>query len=165
MLIEFLPPSPKAGIQEHVSRETAAALFAAGFAKAVQMRDEDRIPSKDDVIPPKPPRGWEAGFFMWGAEKVLSIIFHDGQGGKMVYDGPPAPSRRWSAAEQRHVMVPADCPAEVIAQFHTLAGNEKEAAAAREKAERETRRNAEEAVARNKPGRYDAQVLAARLSR
>jgi hypothetical protein len=45
MYIEYLPPSPKAPAQEHVSREIGGPLVAAGFAKEVQP------PTK----PPKPP--------------------------------------------------------------------------------------------------------------
>jgi hypothetical protein len=41
MFVEYLNPSPKAGIREHVSREVAAALIAAGFARAAKMSDED----------------------------------------------------------------------------------------------------------------------------
>jgi hypothetical protein len=42
MLIEYCHPSPKAGIQEHQSREVAAALIAAGFAREVPLTDEKR---------------------------------------------------------------------------------------------------------------------------
>jgi hypothetical protein len=169
MFIEFLPPSPKAGIKEHVSIETGKALIAAGFARLTRVSDADHVPDKDDVIPPKPPRGWETGFITWGDERKLVIIFHDGQGGRMVYDGPPV-EKRWVDARENgrlghYVNVAIECPADVIAQFHTLAGNHKEAVIAREKAEREALQNAREAADRNKHGRFDAQVLAARLSK
>jgi len=36
MFVEFLAPSPKAGIQEHVAREVGASLIVAGFAKEVE---------------------------------------------------------------------------------------------------------------------------------
>jgi hypothetical protein len=34
--IQFLPPSPRAGQRDHVSRETADSLVAAGFAKRIE---------------------------------------------------------------------------------------------------------------------------------
>jgi hypothetical protein len=35
MHIEFLPPSPKAGLTEHVAREIGAGLIVAGFAREI----------------------------------------------------------------------------------------------------------------------------------
>jgi len=154
MFVEFLEPSPKAGLKEHVSRETAAALIAAGFAKAVPISDSDRVPDKDDVIPPLHARGWEAGWFQWGDERKPVIIFWDGGSGKTVYDGPPPAQRRWTG--EKYEFVSSDCPTEVIVQFHTLAGNQKEAAKAREEAEREALRNAQEASERSKRGNLAA---------
>jgi hypothetical protein len=42
MLIEYTPPSPRAGVQEHVSQTTAAALIAAGFAREVILSEEEK---------------------------------------------------------------------------------------------------------------------------
>lgn len=42
MFIEYVQPSPRAGVQEHVSQTTAAALIAAGFAKEVELTEEER---------------------------------------------------------------------------------------------------------------------------
>lgn len=136
MFVEYQFPSPKAGVREHVSREVAAALIAAGFATAVPIKDEDRVPDKDDVMPPRPPKGWEVA--LRGDEKKPVIIFHDGIFGKTVYEGVPGSQRRWSAAEQRHVMVPSDCPVEVVEKFLALTAateaNAREQAAAYRKA-------------------------------
>jgi len=43
MYIEYVSPSPKAGIKEHVSREVAAAIVAAGLAKEVNLTPEERL--------------------------------------------------------------------------------------------------------------------------
>ena len=56
--ITYQPPSPKAGTSEHVSRETANALIAAGFAVEI-------IPPP--LAPPKPHFGVIYGFKNGGA--------------------------------------------------------------------------------------------------
>lgn len=42
MYVQFCPPSPKAGQQEHVSQTTAAALIAAGLAREIVLSDEEK---------------------------------------------------------------------------------------------------------------------------
>lgn len=155
MYIEFLAPSPKAGQKEHQSREVAAALIAAGFAKPVEGYKEpvDPVALAAHTIPPAPPRGWVLSHMAYGDEpQKLVIVFHDGFGGKQVYDNVPGPRRQWNGVKEGYEMVPSDCPQEIVVQFLQLSGREKEAAKIREEAAREARRNAEEAVALNKGG-------------
>jgi hypothetical protein len=164
MKIKFLS-GPRKGQIEHAPRSQEVKLLVdAGLIEIVDDTPEPRIPDKDDVIPPKPSRGWKAGTFLYGDERKPAIIFHDGQGGKLVFDGPPAPQRRWSGEEQRYIMAASDCPAAVIAEFHTLAGNHKLAARAREQADRDALQAAREAQARRKDAECNAAVIA-RLSR
>jgi hypothetical protein len=147
--IQYLPPSPKAGVKEHVSRETAAALVAAGFAQPVPDYKEPVVPDKDDVIVvPDGPIGWSACVYRnaYGADPFPAIVHRDSHGGKTIYVGPPTPQRRWSAEKQAYVMEPSSCPASVVAEFHRIAGNEHEAKVARERADREARQAAEKAV-------------------
>jgi hypothetical protein len=147
--IQYLPPSPKAGINEHVSRETAAALIAAGFAQPVPDYKEPVVPDKDDVIVPVDgPVGWSACIYRspYGADPFAAIVHRDSHGGKTIYNGPPPAQRRWSAEKQAYVMEPSSCPASVVAEYHRIAGNDKEAKIAKERAEREARQAAENSV-------------------
>lgn len=147
--IQYLPPSPKAGVQEHVSRETAAALIAAGFAQPVPGYKEPVVPDKDDVIVHVDgPVGWSACMYRspYGADPLPVIVHRDSHGGKTIYNGPPPAKRQWSAEKQAYVMEPSSCPASVVAEFHRIAGNEREAKVAHECAEREARQAAERSV-------------------
>lgn len=49
MHIEFIAPSPKAGTQDHVSREVGITLIAAGFAKEVAA-PEFNVRAKDPLF-------------------------------------------------------------------------------------------------------------------
>ena len=158
MKIEFLS-GPRKGEIDHAPRgQQTQLLIDVGLIKVIDDTPEPRIPSKDDVIPPMPPAGWELG--LWGDERKPAIIRHDGFGGKTVYLGPPV-ERRWVEVREgdvlgRYVNVSVECPAEVLAKFHALAGNVKEAAAAREKADHEALEAAREATRRSKGGNLAA---------
>jgi hypothetical protein len=143
MLIEYQVPSPKAGIKEHQSREVAAALIAAGFAKAVPVKDEDRPLGKDDVAPERKPRGWEVGLFSYGDEQKPVIIFHDGAFGKTLFDGVPGPKKVWSAAEQRHILEYPDCPQDVVEKFLKLTASTEASARVQAEAYRKALENAQ----------------------
>jgi hypothetical protein len=110
MFVEFLAPSPKAGLKEHVSREVAASLIAAGFAKAAQMTDVDRDAlrqaSHDDVVVPRVP------------VPTWTVIRHGLSGETLVvrkygfqtwyFDGPPDLSK-WP-----------DCPETIAEEFERM---------------------------------------------
>jgi hypothetical protein len=146
MFIEYQHPSPKAGVREHQSREVAAALIAAGFAKAVPLTEVDRIPDKDDVMPPRPARGWTVELYSWGDEKQPRIVFYDGAFGRTVYEGIPGPVRRWSAEKQQYVMEPSDCPVEVVEKFLAVSASTEASA----RAQAEAYRKAYDAALRSK---------------
>jgi hypothetical protein len=108
MFIEFLAPSPKAGIKEHVSRETGAALVAAGFAKPAPIPDSDIRLHKDSVQAP------------YVAEPLWTVFKHSYSGEILVclkrgfettfFDGPPDPAKF------------PGCPASIAEQFALLKG-------------------------------------------
>ncbi len=110
MYIEFLAPSPKAGIKEHVSRETGTALIAAGFAKAEAVPDSDIRLHRDSVQAP------------FVSAPTWSVFKHSVSGNIVVcrksgfettyFDGPPDPVK-WR-----------DCPASIAEEFARLAGRE-----------------------------------------
>jgi len=149
---------PHAGEISHCPRsQEIDVLLKAGIIEEVPLTDAEQaaLPAmREHTIPAMPPAGWQVARITWGDEQKLVIVKHDGLGGRFAYDGPPPAQRRWDG--EKYVYVPTDCPASVIAEYHALAGNAKEAAKAREQAAREARLNAEEAVARNKGGNLAA---------
>ena len=95
MLIEFLAPSPKAGIKEHQSREVAAALIAAGFAQPVP---------PEPPAPPAPPT-WDV--IRHGEYDQLVVVRKCG-GSVVYFDGPPDRTK-WP-----------DCPEDIAKKFSEL---------------------------------------------
>ena len=133
---------PRTGEVAHVPKsQEIQVLLNAGIIEEIPLTDADRVPDKDDVMPPRPPRGWEVA--LWGDEKKPVIIFQDGAFGKTVYEGVPGATRRWSAAEQRHVMVPSDCPVDVVEKFLALTAETEKSAREQAAAYRKALENAQ----------------------
>jgi hypothetical protein len=67
VLIEYLPPSPKAGQQERKEAIVAEALLAAGFAKRVEDPNEKPQMSRHHVQPPYEPKP------KWSIQRNLQV--------------------------------------------------------------------------------------------
>lgn len=140
MLIQFLPPSPKAGRQEHVAREIGEALIVAGFAL-----DPHSIEPAAPQRPQFPPEGWsivKAGPF----GEHVTMRRDDGQGGFQLFDKLPAPVRTWipprgDEADGHYEMRPPIVIPDSVLEAWRLAGggvaNDEDARQARSEAKRD----------------------------
>jgi hypothetical protein len=122
MLIEFISPSPKAGQQEHKSREAAAILIDAGFAKAVPT---DEKPHHSHVIPARHAPGWFIETIGIANDSYV-LAHYDGLGNSMKYEKPPGPARKWhydpATGEEGYISEPSTCPKELVDEFLLLTG-------------------------------------------
>jgi hypothetical protein len=104
MFIEYLPPSPKAGIKEHQSRETAAALIAAGFAQPVPLTDSEKLEiaknSGHTIVPHYSVPVWSVGA-PYGALLVVRRF-----GTETTYFKVPPDRKQWP-----------DCPESISEEF------------------------------------------------
>lgn len=125
MLVQFLSPSPKAGVREHVSRETAAALISAGFASEVPKDD----PLNQSRCNAHPPAGWAVVRGGQFGEKVW-MRYDDGSGGYQLFDKVPPPQRVWcfdpvSDVEGHHEFKQVvHIPQPILAEFQRLGGGQ-----------------------------------------
>lgn len=83
----------------------------------------------DNAAPPlqtHQPKGWRIETSGLANDKFI-IAYHDGSGGIMRYEQPPAPTREHYFDEEEQVdayrLVPSTCPAEIIQQFLLLTGD------------------------------------------
>jgi|SRR5579884_807432 len=98
----------------------------------------------DDDNPAPPPetqhlsKGWRIETSGLANDKYV-IAYHDGSGGVMKYERPPAPTRqyRWDPETQTesYVMIESDCPKELIEQFLVLTGGAPDALTAQARRE------------------------------
>ncbi len=94
---------------------------------AVLLGDIEVIDDDNPAPPPQThqPKGWRIETSGLANDKFV-IAYHDGSGGVMKYERPPAPTRqyRWDPETQTesYVMIESDCPKELIEQFLVLTG-------------------------------------------
>lgn len=125
MLVQFLSPSPNAGTQKHLSRESAEGLIAAGIAREVPKEDPLNR-SRCNAHPQAGHRIVRGGRY---GEKVF-IRYDDGFGGYQLFDQPPVPQRVWvfdpeKDTEEGHYELRqvVHVPPEVLVEFERLGGS------------------------------------------
>ena len=95
--------------------------------------EDEALKRANSVIPERPPRGWKIlNLDATGIDPKIAVAFDDGMGGRTIVldkvGNPcvPGPQRVWKydpdTQTEGYIMIPSDCPAEVIAEFKRLGG-------------------------------------------
>ena len=133
MLIQYIPPSPRASESNntaHVSREEGEAMIRARFARAIDDPDLQRAHGNDVTYPW---RGYKVvNIDQTGTKQKWAVVFDSGMGERTVSldnnGNPcvPGPTRVYrydpQTGREGYELVPSDCPKEIIDQFKRLSG-------------------------------------------